>query len=52
MRTWMGYENLDGRTFRIGNVCPFIGNKGSFSSVYVDDVKMVGKKQNMVPMWK
>ena len=23
-----------------------------FSSVCVDDIKMVGKKQNMAPMWK
>ena len=24
------YENLDGRKFRTGNVCSFIGNKGDF----------------------
>ena len=26
--------------------------KGLFLSVYVDDVKLAGKKQNINPMWK
>ena len=26
--------------------------KGLFSSVYVDDIKLAGKKQNIDPMWK
>ena len=26
--------------------------KGLFLSVYVDDIKLVGKKQNIDPMWK
>ena len=26
--------------------------KGLFSSVYVDDIKMAGKKRNLDPMWK
>ena len=26
--------------------------KGLFISVYVDDIKLVGKKQNIDPMWK
>ena len=26
--------------------------KGLFLSVYVDDVKLAGKKQNIDPMWK
>ena len=26
--------------------------KGSFFSVYVDDIKLAGKKQNINPMWK
>ena len=26
--------------------------QGLFFSVYVDDIKMAGKKQNMAPMWK
>ena len=33
--------------------CMFVHRKeGLFPSVYVDDIKMVGKKQSMVPMWK
>ena len=27
-------------------------DKGLFSSVYVDDIKLAGKKQNIDPMWK
>ena len=26
--------------------------KGLFLSVYVDDIKLAGKKQNTIPMWK
>ena len=26
--------------------------EGLFLSVYVDDIKLVGKKQNVKPMWK
>ena len=26
--------------------------KGFFLSVYVDDIKLAGKKQNINPMWK
>ena len=26
--------------------------KGLFLSVYVDDIKLAGKKQNLHPMWK
>ena len=26
--------------------------QGLFLSVYVDDIKMSGKKQNLAPMWK
>ena len=34
-------------------VCLFVRRKqGLFLSVYVDDIKMVGQKQNMAPMWK
>ena len=33
--------------------CLFVHRQqGLFSSVHVDDIKMVGKKQNMAPMWK
>ena len=38
--------------YQIGNVCLFIENKDCFLSVYVDDIKMTGKKQNMASMWK
>ena len=29
-----------------------IVKKGLFLSVYVDDIKLAGKKQNLDPMWK
>ena len=33
--------------------CSFVNReKGLFLSVYVDDVKLAGKKQNLDPMWK
>ena len=33
--------------------CLFVNRaKGPFLSVYVDDIKMAGKKQNLDPMWK
>ena len=33
--------------------CLFVHReKGSFFSVYVDDIKLAGKKQNIDPMWK
>ena len=33
--------------------CLFVHRqKGLFFSVYVDDIKLVGKKQNIDPMWK
>ena len=33
--------------------CLFVHRqKGLFLSVYVDDIKLVGKKQNINPMWK
>ena len=43
--------NLDGK---IQNwECLFVHRKqGLFSSVYMDDVTMTGKKQNMAPRWK
>ena len=30
----------------------FNREKGLFLSVYVDDIKLAGKKQNINPMWK
>ena len=38
-------------TYRIGNVCLFMENN-SYFSVYVDDYKMAGKRQNLASMWK
>ena len=33
--------------------CLFVHReKGLFLSVYVDDIKLTGKKQNLDPMWK
>ena len=33
--------------------CSFVNRaRGLFLSVYVDDIKLVGKKQNIDPMWK
>ena len=41
-----------GRKFQIGNVSLYIVKKGLFLSVYVDDIKLAGKKQNLDTMWK
>ena len=41
-----------GRKFQIGNVSSYIVKKRLFLSVYVDDKKLAGKKQNLDPMWK
>ena len=38
--------------FQIGNVSLYIVKKGLFLSVYVDDIKLAGKKHNIDPMWK
>ena len=43
---------MDGRKFQIENVSLFIVKKGLFLSVYVDDIKLAGTKQNLDPMWK
>ena len=42
----------EGKRYRVGHACLFIENKVLFLSVYVDDIKMFGKKQNVAPMWK
>ena len=43
---------MAGRRFQIGK-CLFVHcEKGLFLSVYVDDIKLIGKKQNIDPMWK
>ena len=46
------YGNLDGKKCRIGSVFFVHRQHRSFLSVYVDDVKMAGHKQNTAPMWK
>ena len=47
------YWDTVGKKFRIGNVSFFVHReKGLFLSVYVDDIKLAGKKQNLDPMWK
>ena len=46
------FWNMTGRKFQIGNVSWYIVEKRLFSSVYVDDIKLAGKKQNLDPMWK
>ena len=43
---------MDGRKFQIVNVSFVHREKGLFLSVYVDDIKLGGKKQNLDPMWK
>ena len=43
---------MAGRKFQIGNVSLYHREKGLFFSVYVDDIKLAGKKQNLDPMWK
>ena len=43
---------MAGRKFQIGNVSLYIVKKRFFLSVYVDDIKMAGRKQNLDPMWK
>ena len=42
---------MAGRKFQIGNVSLFIVKK-DLISVYVDDIKLAGKKQNLDPVWK
>ena len=46
------FKNTVGRKFPIGNVFSYTVKKGLFLSVYVDDIKLAGKKQNIDPMWK
>ena len=41
-----------GDGFQIGNAYLWTVEKGLFLSVYVDDIKLAGKKQNLDPMWK
>ena len=43
---------MAGGKFQIGNVSFVHREKGLFLSVYVDDIKLAGKKQNLDQMWK
>ena len=43
---------MAGRRFPLGNVSLYIVKKDCFFSVYVDDIKLAGKKQHIDPMWK
>ena len=43
---------MDGKKFQIGNAYSLREKKRLFLPVYVDDVKMAGKKQNLDTMWK
>ena len=40
-----------GEGLQIGNALFVHRGKGLFLSVYVDDIKLAGKKQNIDPMW-
>ena len=42
----------DGRKFPIENAYSYLRETGLFLSVYVDDIKLAGMKQNINPMWK
>ena len=44
--------NTIGRKFPNENASWYTVKKGLFLSVYVDDIKLAGKKQNLDPMWK
>ena len=47
------YCSTVGRRFPIGNAYSYTVKKGwLFLSVYVDVIKLAGKKQNIDPMWK
>ena len=46
MKTWLGQNS------KIGNVSLYIAKKGLFLSVYVHDLKLTRKKQNLYQMWK
>ena len=45
------YCSTVGKRFPIRNAFSYTVNKGLFLSGYVDDLKLAGKKQNVIPMW-
>ena len=46
------YRSTDERRCPIENAYSYTIEKGLFLPVYVDDIKLAGKKQNIDPMWK
>ena len=42
---------MDGTTYQTWNAF-FVSMVSIFLSVYVDDIKLAGKKPNVNPMWK
>ena len=46
------YWDLDGKKYQIGNAFFVHRKQGLFLSVYVDDIKLAGRKKNLNPMWK
>ena len=46
------YCSTVGRRFPIDNAVSYTVKKGLIWSVYVDDIKLAGKKQNIDPVWK
>ena len=44
------FWKTDGKSSKLGLLRE--RERGLFLSVYVDDIKMEGKKQNLEPMWK
>ena len=48
----MFYWKTNGKKFRFWE-CLFVNREeGLFLSVFVDDIKLAGKKQHLDPMWK
>ena len=45
------YWNTVGQKFQIGNAYSLTEKKDLFLSVFVNDIKLAGKKQNIDPMW-
>ena len=46
------FYNTDGKKYQIGNAYSSAERKDCFLSVYVDDIRLAGKKQHVNPTWK
>ena len=44
--TWLG------KSTELGMLILFIGDMDDFHQLYVDDIEVAGRKQNMNPVWK